>query len=367
MTVKAISNFDPWVYDTDGDCYINVAEAMEAVHDWQMGLITMSNANEVVNLWLMSTKNPACNDIVGHLAKAHINDFTTGDLYGSGGWPIEIPFGHKVNAGARAYTDATYDITVTITSEFIDPDGNAQAQQSRTVLLPPGTQAVGETKDIVLNKAGIWELHAILTVNGAVIDERTMQAIVTYDPSVTAWSYDADGSCYISFQEAQYAMVDYNWGKIPESLRDEVVSLWENHTRNPACVAPEFNPWDYDLDGDCYISQSEAMHAVADYNFGKISEAQRDEVVALWTNHTWNPACGVPPECETDADCEAPTPYCVGGVCVECRTDADCPEGSICKDGKCVKKISWQWLAIGGAAILGALLLIPKPKKVVKK
>jgi hypothetical protein len=341
-----VSNFDPWVYDTDGDCYISSSEAMAAQHDWQMGIITVSNANEVINLWLMGTKNPAC--IAGHLAKAYINDVTTDELYGSGGWPIEIPFEHTVNAGARASTDSPTDITVTITSEFIDPGGNARARQSRTVLLPPGTTAVGETKDIVLNKAGIWELHAILTANGVVLDERTMQVIVTYNPSVTAWSYDRDGDCYISQEEAMYAVNDYNYGEIPRSLRDEVVALWENHIRNPACAAPDFNPWDYDTDGDCYISQEEAMYAVNDYNYGKLSEEQRDEVVALWTNNTRNPECGVPPVCETDTDC---------------------PEGYVCRGGKCVKEgaFPWQWLLIGGMAITGVLLLIPKPKKAVKK
>jgi len=79
---------------------------------------------------------------------------------------------------------------------------------------------------------------------------------------------------------------------------------------------------------------------------------------------------GVPPECETDADCPADKPFCVDGKCVECRTGADCPEGYVCKAGKCVKKeaaFPWQWLAIGGVAIAGVLLLIPKPKKAKEK
>jgi len=52
--------FDPWVYDTDGDCYISTSERDQAIADWQSGKITMSNAQAVVNLWNQHTKNPAC-------------------------------------------------------------------------------------------------------------------------------------------------------------------------------------------------------------------------------------------------------------------------------------------------------------------
>lgn len=52
-----------------------------------------------------------------------------------------------------------------------------------------------------------------------------------------------------------------------------------------------------------------------------------------------------------------------------CSVDADCPVGYVCKDGKCVKKAAfpWQWVAIGGAAIAGVILLIPRPKKAKEK
>ena len=52
-----------------------------------------------------------------------------------------------------------------------------------------------------------------------------------------------------------------------------------------------FNPWAYDTDGDCYISIPEALVAVNDCHYGRISEAQRDEVVYLWQNSIENPSC----------------------------------------------------------------------------
>jgi len=60
MTVRITSAFDPWTYDADGDCYISDTEKDQAIADWQSGIITMSNAMAVVNLWVMGTRNPAC-------------------------------------------------------------------------------------------------------------------------------------------------------------------------------------------------------------------------------------------------------------------------------------------------------------------
>lgn len=58
----------------------------------------------------------------------------------------------------------------------------------------------------------------------------------------------------------------------------------------------------------------------------------------------------------------------------ECGTDDDCPDGYVCVNGECVPEsapppppngefqIPWMWIGIGGAAILAAILLIPKGK-----
>jgi len=59
-----------------------------------------------------------------------------------------------------------------------------------------------------------------------------------------------------------------------------------------AMSRPTFDPWAYDVNGDCYIGLSEAQAAVHDCYMGFINEAQRDQVVALWQNGTRNPACG---------------------------------------------------------------------------
>ena len=42
-----------------------------------------------------------------------------------------------------------------------------------------------------------------------------------------------------------------------------------------------FDPWSYDKDGDGYISMSEALAAVHDAVYGKITQAQAEAVIAL--------------------------------------------------------------------------------------
>jgi hypothetical protein len=179
-----------------------------------------------------------------------------------------------------------------------------------------------------------------------------------------------------------------------------------------------FDPWSYDTDKDCYISMSEAMAAVNDYNYGVITQSQSLQVVNLWQNGTKNPACGIgdwqllatktftiQPSITGDWQLLATKTFTIqpsttgdwqelasktftvtpeGYVPpVTCSVDADCPENEVCKGGKCVcaegyernasgvcvKKTAfpWQWVAIAGAAIAGVILLIPKPKKAKEK
>lgn len=59
-------------------------------------------------------------------------------------------------------------------------------------------------------------------------------------------------------------------------------------------VEKAFDPWQYDTDGDCYIKEAENLEAVRDHFAGKITREQLDQVIALYTGGTRNPAC--PPE-----------------------------------------------------------------------
>ena len=54
----------------------------------------------------------------------------------------------------------------------------------------------------------------------------------------------------------------------------------------------------------------------------------------------------------------------------ECGSDEDCPSGYVCVEGNCIPEsapplngLPWKWIGIGGAAVLAAILLIPKGKE----
>ena len=60
--VEAVT-FDPWVYDRNGDCRIWSWEAMEAVHDYQFGVITKEQADCVIALWQDDATKPNCTPV----------------------------------------------------------------------------------------------------------------------------------------------------------------------------------------------------------------------------------------------------------------------------------------------------------------
>jgi len=54
--------FDPWLYDTDGNCYIEFIEWVKASNDYSNGLITRAQYDQVAELYQYKTRNPSCPD-----------------------------------------------------------------------------------------------------------------------------------------------------------------------------------------------------------------------------------------------------------------------------------------------------------------
>lgn len=52
--------FDPWVYDIDGSCYIEISEQLKATDDYIKGLITIDQLYQVKDLFEGNIRNPAC-------------------------------------------------------------------------------------------------------------------------------------------------------------------------------------------------------------------------------------------------------------------------------------------------------------------
>jgi len=167
--IKTIG-FNPWVYDTDGDCYISNAEAMAAQHDWQMGIITVSNATEVINLWIMGTKNPACiptpsPEIAAHIESASVWYYPNSQNELATDFPADLPLGMRVQCSVTFCNDSDVEVIIRTTMEIIDPDGMVRASSSPGFLTDAGwcqERRVPSSAKVTLDKAGIWQLHAVL-------------------------------------------------------------------------------------------------------------------------------------------------------------------------------------------------------------
>lgn len=60
MSPISLAPFDPWIYDKDKSCYIEVEEVVQAANDYYAGLITKEQVEQVSALWQNNIKNPAC-------------------------------------------------------------------------------------------------------------------------------------------------------------------------------------------------------------------------------------------------------------------------------------------------------------------
>lgn len=54
---------------------------------------------------------------------------------------------------------------------------------------------------------------------------------------------------------------------------------------------PVFDPWDYDLNVSCYIETDEMQTAIDDWVSNIIDTHQLLQVINLWSEGTRNPAC----------------------------------------------------------------------------
>lgn len=60
ITLKPLGVFDPWIYDVNKSCYIEMGESLKAASDYFNGFIEKDQANQVVALYMGDIRNPAC-------------------------------------------------------------------------------------------------------------------------------------------------------------------------------------------------------------------------------------------------------------------------------------------------------------------
>jgi len=98
--------------------------------------------------------------VEGHLRSPTIRDYTDDVDYTT--LPVNIPLGHAVRAFVGYDNDGDYTEIFTLTVEFIDPDGNSRGTASMTDSVGSGHSSSHTTGEVVLDKEGLWKVHAIL-------------------------------------------------------------------------------------------------------------------------------------------------------------------------------------------------------------
>jgi hypothetical protein len=93
--------FDPWAYDVDGSCYIEFAEWVRAVNDWDAGLITEIQRLQVDELYQNNIQNPACVVPSYHLEIYIIGKGTVTPVSGDYDIGTTIPLTATPNSGAK--------------------------------------------------------------------------------------------------------------------------------------------------------------------------------------------------------------------------------------------------------------------------
>lgn len=55
-----VTEFDPWAWDKNKNCYIDIDENLDAVDAYIAGWITQAQLNEIIYLYENHIRNPAC-------------------------------------------------------------------------------------------------------------------------------------------------------------------------------------------------------------------------------------------------------------------------------------------------------------------
>lgn len=105
-------------------------------------------------------------ELSGKLQDPKVYDLTEGPgynvYYEEDEFPVPIPLGHEIHAEVMFFNTSDYHYDMKCTVEWIDPDGHSVGKHSATYPMDAHSAIFEGPSDTVLNKAGTWELHALL-------------------------------------------------------------------------------------------------------------------------------------------------------------------------------------------------------------
>jgi hypothetical protein len=91
-------------------------------------------------------------------------DFIYSEKSGRDPFPVVIPSGHGVQVSVSAENTGDANQEQWLTVELIDPDGIVRATRTAhaSSVSPESVMSSGNTPTVVLDKAGLWQIHGVL-------------------------------------------------------------------------------------------------------------------------------------------------------------------------------------------------------------
>ncbi len=134
----------------------------------------------------------------------------------------------------------------------------------------------------------------------------------------------------------------------PQTGTWSVINTLFSSTGVTDCFAPfQFNDMPFQISAADWNSRVDGgapgdVYLRAEYS----SSVQKYCFACTNCNCLGSPQCDLPqtqilisytagPECQTNADCTNPTPFCSGGACVECTSGSHCSDGNACTSDVC--------------------------------
>ena len=100
--------------------------------------------------------------VAGHITSPSVYDHTDKKTYLEGEFLVQIPLGHDVRGWVNVHNDGDSACAFHVTRELIDPAGIPRGTKVSDTEIAAGYSLNGATEHVILDKNGVWKIHAIL-------------------------------------------------------------------------------------------------------------------------------------------------------------------------------------------------------------